>query len=199
MPERDWSEPIKRGPLKGRVFGSQAEYNEARAQVAEAPEAETAPPADEPTQRRTRAPRGGKVTKEMVYAIVFPLNIGLYLVPVTRPDALNDQEIDRLCDALVKVAAINPYVARAILSGASSTAYVELAMVVGAIAVKRAANHGLIPAAFGDGIGAVMGMAEAPEAPAPVYAPAEHVNGAGPVIGSPGIPDLADLSVAVTG
>jgi hypothetical protein len=109
-------------------------------------------------------------------AIIFPLNIGLFMLPPTRNDALNDEELDKLTTAIVKVAAVNKYVERAILDGAAGGAYVELAMVVGAIAVRRAARHGLLPAGLDAAVGQQLGMGEAPE-PTP--------NGTAPDVGAP--------------
>jgi hypothetical protein len=173
----EWPREIKRGPLKGLTFDSQAEYDQARAEVGTAPEADTPPAA--PNETRSARQRRGKVDKAQVYAILFPLNVGLWMVPQTRADALTDEELERLCEAVVKVAVVNKHVERAILQGAQSSAYVELAIVVGAIAVRRAARHGYLPAYLDQQVGGVMGLGDAP---APTVAE-PTTNGAAPFAG----------------
>lgn len=188
----EWPREIRRGPLRGQTFASQAEYDEARARVVdespdEPPATPEGPSPAAPTGRRGRSPRGGRVTREMVYAILFPLNVGVMLIPQTRPDALNDEELTRLCDSIVKVAAINRHVEKAILSSVESSAYVELAIVVGAIAVKRAASHGLLPTQLGASVSGMFGLGEVATPPPESDVPEPTPNGATNVY-APGVP-----------
>lgn len=165
MPQPTFPYTPARGRLKGQTFETRSEYEAALSSLGDgALDSPDSPPGG-PTAPATRAKRTGKVDKAMVYAVLFPLNVGLYMVPYTRADALTDEEMDRLCEAIVKVAAVNRHVERAIVSGAGSSAYVELAMVAGAIAVKRAANHGLVPRAFGENLDGMMGLGGMPEPP----------------------------------
>lgn len=165
---------IKRGPLKGQHFDTEAEYVEARAAVDAADTAPMvdgdgssllgAPGAPASAPRRSRTPKG-RVSKEQVFAVLYPLNIGLYMVPPTRQDALNDEELNALCEAIAKVAAVNKHVERAILGVVEGSAYVELLIVVAAIGIKRAAIHGLLPREVGGTIGTFMGLGEMPPEP----------------------------------
>lgn len=187
VPQNEWPREIKRGPLKGQSFDSQTEYDEARKLVPDDEETPPATPEAGPapaSARRGGRSARGRVDKAMVVSILFPLNIGLYLLPQTRTDALTDEEIDRLAEAIVRVAAVNKHVERAILTGASSSAYVELAIVVGAIAVKRAANHGVIPRELGTAIDATVDLGGMPDAPAPTPTVNGYAEAAQAVVGA---------------
>lgn len=154
----DWPRTMTRGRLKGQTFEDQAEYAAALAALGDAPESDTPPSldgAEGPTLPQPRKARGGKVNREHVEALIFPINFGLAMLPQTRADALDEQEVAALSNAIVKVAATNKHVERAILNLTTGSAYVELTMVVAMISVKRLARHNVIPPMFGMAVEAV--------------------------------------------
>jgi hypothetical protein len=132
----------RRGKFKGRTFDTAEELAAAEAEYA------TAPPSDEASPERPEPPkrrRAGRVTKDAVVAAIFPVNVALWMLPAARADALTDDELSSLAEAIVGVAAVNKYVESMILGLATSSAYLQLVATVGQIAVTRLMRHNMLP------------------------------------------------------
>lgn len=140
MPRSRFPGEVKRGPLKGRHFDTQEEYDLALAEATTGGEDST------PAPKAPRQRSAGKVTQEMAAGLVSLANMALAVIPATRADQLDEVEQKALVLAILNTAKTNRAFANVIVKICSAQSNAQLASTVGAIVAVRLARHGRIPA-----------------------------------------------------
>ncbi len=137
---------VKDGPLKGQVFETQDDLDQAYRDLGIEPPKTTRKSADE----KPRVARAGNgVTRAMAEGLVSAANVILAIVPQTREDTLDETEQRALVNAILATASANKHFAAIIIRVCSVSGSAQLATTVGSLVAVRLAKRGLIPFEMG--------------------------------------------------
>lgn len=140
-----------------------------------------------PPKRGRGRPRGSKTSasapsrqsfKSQIAGVLMTINLGLYVIPGLRQDALDTVEIEALAKALDEQAKVSPRFRKYLQAALTATSGGQLFGVCVIIGARRAARHGVLPPDMDGVFGAMLASAQnMPVDPTPTFAPEPTANG----------------------